>query len=194
MNKLKAGISPILLISTLSIFGFIAGVLTIALRQQNWFIKEGVLNQDFIYELKRLMIDERAVFFLCLGRRMRAFFLLFLLSFSSVNFWVTLSFFLLSGFCVGSILEVFAVQYGMQGIAMYFTMIFPQGLFYSLGFFILGCWCLNQEGREGHLKNQKLEKVKKIRNKRAVVISMIVTLLGIIMESYINPKIFFFFI
>lgn len=162
--------------------------------QENWLIGEGVLNQDFIYEIEMLKIDKRAAFFLCLGRRIRAFFLLFLLAFSSVNFIVIISFFLLNGFFVGSVVEMFAIQYGIQGIAMYFTIILPQGIFYWIGFCLLGCWCLSQEGREGSLKNQKIEKLRKIRNKRAVVVSFILILLGIIMESYVNPKIFLFFI
>ena len=194
MNKIKAGIPPVLLISFLCILGFVSGVLTIALWQENWLVSGGVLNQDFIYEFERLKIDKRAVFFLCLGRRVRAFFLLFLLAFSSVNFFVTISFFLLSSFYVGSIMELFAIRYGIQGIAMYFTTIFPQGVFYCFGFFVLGLWCLNQEGRAGNLKKQKMEKVRKIRNKKAVFVSFMLILLGIVMESCINPKIFFFFI
>lgn len=183
-----------MLIGILCIVGFVAGVLTIAFWTDNCFMKEGVLNQDFIYELEKLKVDKRAVFFLCLGRRIRAFFLLFLLAFSSVNLFITISFFLLNSFYIGSIMEVFAIRYGIQGIAMYFTMVFPQGIFYCAGFLILGCWCLNQEGREGSLKNKKVEKVRKIRYKRAIYISFILILLGIIMESYINPKIFFFFL
>lgn len=194
MNKLRTRIPSILILSILCFLGFLAGALTVAFWQENWLIGEGILNRDFIFEVERVKIDKRAVFFLCLGRRMRAFFLLFLLAFSSVNLLVTFSFFLLSGFCVGSIMEVLAIRFGMQGIAMYFTMVFPQGLFYALGFLVLGCWCLNQEGREGKQINRKMEKVRIIRNKKVVVVSFIMILLGIIVESYINPKIFFFFI
>lgn len=194
MDKIKNRIPASFLISVFCAAGFTVGVLAIAFFQENWLINEEILNQEFIYELEKLKIDKRAMFFLCLGKRSKAFFLLFLLAFSSVNIVITMSFFLINSFYVGSILEVLAIRYGMQGIAMYFTMIFPQGIFYCLGFGILGCWCLNQEGREGSMRNQKLEKIKRIRNKKALMISMFLVLLGIITESYVNPKLFLFFI
>ena len=53
--------------------------------------------------------------------------------------------------------------------------------------------CL-QEGREGKLNEQKMKKVREIRNKKVVFAAFLLILVGIIMESYINPKIFFFFI
>ena len=194
MKKIRIEIPPIILIAFVVFVGFIAGVLSIALWKENWLISEGILNSEFISDITELKIDKRALFFLCLGRRMRAFFLLFLLSFSSVNYLVNTVFFFISGFYVGTMMEILTVRYGMQGVAMYFTMIFPQGLFYMLGFWMLGCWCLKQENVESSLKNRKIQKITKIRNKRAVSVSWILVLTGIIVESYINPQIFFFFI
>ena len=78
MNKFRIKIPPMIWILILSILGFVIGTLTIAFRQENWLIKEGILNEEFIYDTESLMIDKRALFFLCFGRRIRAFFLLFL--------------------------------------------------------------------------------------------------------------------
>lgn len=194
MKKIRIEIPPIILIAFVVFVGFIAGVLSIALWKENWLISEGILNSEFISDITELKIDKRALFFLCLGRRMRAFFLLFLLSFSSVNSWVNFAFFLLSGFFAGSVVEILTIRYGMQGIAMYFTMVFPQGLCYILGFLILGCWCLKRESIERSLRERKIQKIRKIENKKAIIISCVLILAGIIIESYINPKIFFFFI
>lgn len=194
MKKIRIEIPPIILITFVVFVGFIAGVLSIALWKENWLISEGILNSEFISDITELKIDKRALFFLCLGKRMRAFFLLFLLSFSSVNSWVNFAFFLLSGFFAGSVVEILTIRYGMQGIAMYFTMIFPQGLCYILGFLILGCWCLKRESIERSLRERKIQKIRKIENKKAIIISCVLILVGIIIESYINPKIFFFFI
>ena len=60
-----------------------------------------------------------------------------------------------------------------------------------LGFFLLGCWCLKREDIESSLKNRKIQKIRKIGNKKAVMVSWLLILVGIIMESYINSKIFF---
>lgn len=194
MNRLRNRISPIMGILFFSMLGFVIGILTIALQPENWLIKEEILNPEFIYDMENINVDKRALFFLCLGRRIRAFFLLLLLSFSSVNIFVNCIFFLISGFYVGSILEVLAIRYGMQGIGMYFTMIFPQGIFYILGFWVLGCWCLNQEKIQSNIQNKKVEKLKNIKNRKALFISFFLIVTGIIIESYVNPKIIFFFI
>lgn len=194
LKKIQNKIPSIIWIIALSVLGFVIGTLTIALRQENWLIHEGILNQEFICNIESISIDKRALFFLCLGRRIRAFFLLLLLSFSSVNIFMNCVFFLINGFYTGSILELFAIRYGMQGIGMYFTMVFPQGICYALGFGILGCWCLNQEKIQGNVQNKKIGKLKNIRSGKVLIMSFFMILIGIILESYINPKIFFFFI
>ena len=194
MKGLKNRIPPVIWILIFSILGFFIASLAIVMQQENRLIKEGILNQEFIYDTEMLIIDKRALFFLCFGRRIRAFFLLFLLAFSSVNIFVNSIFFLGCGIYTGSIMELLAVRYGMQGIGMYFTMIFPQGIFYALGFGILGCWCLNQERVQSNIKNRKVEKLRNIKNKKAVILAFVLVLIGIFLESYVNPKIFFFFI
>lgn len=194
MKKIRIEIPPIILIVFVVFVGFVAGVLSIALWKENWLISEGILNREFISDIITLKIDKRALFFLCLGKRMRAFFLLFLLSFSSVNLGVNFAFFLLNAFYAGSVVEILTIRYGMQGIAMYFTMVCPQGLCYILGFLILGCWCLKRERIKRSPRERKIQKIRKIENKKEVVVSWLLILVGIIIESYINPTIFFFFI
>lgn len=194
MYKVVSKIPAVLRIIFLSILGFVAGVLMIALWQENWFIKEGIVNQNFITEIERMNIDKRALFFLCFGRRIRAFFLLFVLAFSSVNMITVMFFFLVNGIYMGSLMELFAIRYGMQGIAMYLSVILPQGISYVFGFWMLGCWCLKQEEIKGNAKDKKLNKLRNIKNKRMLIISFILIMVGIILESYVNPKIFFFFI
>jgi len=116
LNKFRGRISPILLIFIISILGFISGILTIALWQENWLITDGILNQDYIYKIEELTIDKRALFFLCMEKRLRAFFLLSLLAFSTVNIFANVLFFFLSGLYVGSVIELLTIRYGMQGI------------------------------------------------------------------------------
>ena len=194
MKWFKNRIPSIIWILFFSVLGFGIGTMTMALGQENWLIREGILEREFISGIENISIDKRALFFLCLGRRIRAFFLLLLLSFSSVNLFINCLFFFISGYYVGSIVELLAIRYGMQGIGMYITMIFPQGIFYALGFGMLGCWCLNQENIQSNIKNKRVEKLKNIRHKNVLFLSFILIMTGIIIESYVNPKIFFFFI
>lgn len=196
MKKIGNRIPPILFIILISILGFISGVLTIALWQENWLVNEGILNQEFIYEIKDLNIDKRALFFLCLGKRLRAFFILSLLAFSVVNVFSNTVFFLLNGFYIGSMMELFAIRYGMQGIMMYLSLTLPQGFFYIIGFITLGCWCLNLEKKtiDIPITNRNAEKLQRGGKKGRLIIAFLIILVGIILESFVNLEFFLLFI
>ena len=97
MNKIKDRISPLFLILIVSGLGFVFGIFCIAFKRENWLIADGILNQDFICKMERIVINKRALFFLCLEKRLGAFFMLFLLAFSSVNIWANVFFFFLNG-------------------------------------------------------------------------------------------------
>ena len=187
INKIPA----VIYILFLSGLGFVIGVLTIGLWRENWLVSENILEQDLICRINKLCIDKRALFFLCLGRRLRAFFLLFLLGFSSVNVFSNVMFFFLYGLYMGSVIELFALSYGWQGIMMYLALVLPQGIFYSLGFVILGCWCWNLEKITTTIVNRKAEKMKRVRGVSHVVAAFILVFLGCAAESYISLEFFF---
>lgn len=188
-NKIPT-VSYILFISGL---GFMIGVLTVGLRQENWLVSGNILEQDFICRIRELSIDKRALFFLCLGKRLRAFFILFLLAFSSVNIFSNILFFALHGWYVGSVMELFAVRYGWQGIMMYLSLVLPQGILYVLGFVLLGCWCWNLENMATTVVNRKVEKMKKIKGVSRVIIALLFVFGGCVLESYLSLEIFFLF-
>ena len=188
MNKIRDKISPLVLICIISVLGFVSGIITIALRQENWLITEGILNQDFISKIEELIIDKRALFFLCLEKRLCAFFLLFLLAFSTVNVLTNVLFFFLNGLYIGSILELLTIRYGMQGILMYIVFVLPQGIFYVMGYLVLGCWCLRLEGNTIGQKNKKRDKVCQFTEKGRLVTAFFFVFIGIILESFVNLK------
>ena len=189
LNKLKEKIPPIIIILFLSIFGFIIGVVTMVFGYENRWINDGLLGQEFIYKIEDLNIDKRALFFLCLEKRLRMVGILYLLSFSSVNVFINIVFFLICGIYVGSVMEIFVIRYGIQGMLMYFSLVLPHAFFYILGYFSLGCLCLNMENTQGSIRNKKRDKLRNINKKRIICI-LILILIGIILESFVNTKIF----
>lgn len=163
--------------------GFLLGVMMISLWQNNLFFQEQVLSSDFIYEINNLYVDKRALFFLCLKKRLCAFFIMLLLSTTIWNVAFVLLFFAFQGFAIGSIVEVLVIRYGWQGFGMYFLMVFPQCLCYLCGYFILGHWCLNK----GKNRNQRdLDKIGMGR----VLVAFCINLLGIFIESAFSLKLF----
>ena len=188
VKKIRDKISPLVLLCMICVAGIITGIVTMAFWQKNWLITEGILNRDFISKIEELMIDKRALFFLCLEKRLCAFFLLFLLAFSSVNILTNVCFFFLNGLYIGSILEVLTIRYGMQGTFMYLLFVFPQGIFYTMGYLILGCWCLSLVGNAKGQKNKKRDKVCQFAVKGRLLIALFFVFIGIVLESFVNLK------
>ena len=169
-----------------SMIGFMLGIMMISLWQDNLFFQEQILNADFIGEINNIYVDKRALFFLCLKKRLCAFFIMLLLSTSVWNITFVLSFFVFQGFAVGSIVEILIIRYGWQGLVLYFSMVFPQCICYLLGYFILGYWCLY---REKERKQSDLDKVSMGK----VLVAFSLNLLGIYIESVFSLKIFSLF-
>lgn len=190
MNKIRDRISPLFFILIAIGVGFGFGVIGIAFGNGNWLLADGILNQDFICKMEEIIVDKRALFFLCLEKRLGAFFLLFLLAFSSINVGANVFFFFLNGLYIGGTMELMAVRYGMQGILMYMLLVFPHGLFYVIGYLKLGCWCLKTEESIYEEQRKKEARVRHFTNKGRLMVALIWVLTGIILESYVNLKFF----
>ena len=189
----KFKVPALMVIFFISLLGFFIGVLTISLWQENLLLQNNIMEQEFWETISCLSVDKRALFFLCLEKRLGAFFLLFLLSFSSMNLIVVLFYFGYSGFAIGSIVELLVIRYGVKGLLLYLTFVFPQGLFYCLGTLILGCWCLNSEIKVKGNRNRKVEKMKYGKNKKQLFVTILLILFGAYLESNINKKFFLMF-
>lgn len=190
LNKIRDKISPLFFILMTTGLGFVFGVISIAFWKGNWLISDGILNQDFIYKIEEINVNKRALFFLCLEKRLGAFFLLFLLAFSSVNVWANIFFFFLNGLYMGSIIELMSMRYGIQGILMYMSLVLPHGFFYTVGYLKLGCWCLKIEKSIYEELRKKEAKVRYFKNKGSLIAALAWVLLGVVLESYVNLKIF----
>lgn len=168
--------------------GFVTGVSFVAFGKNSTFWGEGILNGEFINQIRELSVDKRVLFFVCLGKRMRDFLLLILLAYSSVNVFVNTLFFGVQGFYIGCVMELLAIQYGIDGLLLYAKMVFPQGLFYVWGFVTLGCWCLGMEKFQSQGIKRKVEKLRTTGEFKRVVIAFLTVLTGIILESYIGVE------
>ena len=169
--------------------GFLIGVITTCIWQEKWLVEQGFLNQEFIYQIEHIDMDKRALLFLCMGKRIRAFLLLWILSYSTVNLFSTSAFFVLNGIYVGGIMEALAIRYGWKGFLLYMGMILPHGILYSVGFSLLGVWCLR--AREENIRLGRMGKLE-TSQKELLFFSLGMVIGGIFLESYINPEILFF--
>ena len=166
-------------ISVICTVGFLLGIVMLSLWQDNLFFQNEILNIDFINEMNHVYVDKRALFFLCMRKRLRAFFVLTIMSVSVWNLSIVLSFFAFQGFAVGAIMELLVIRYGGKGFIVYLASVFPHGILYLWGYFILGCWCLNAKTREADDKK-----------KGVLLASFMIILGGIYLESMFSLKIF----
>ena len=170
--------------------GFVTGVLVVALGKDNFLLNDGILNSEFLMKMQDINVDKRSLFFLCLGERLRAFILMVLLAYSTINVFYCNLYFALQGFYIGSVMELLAIRYGGYGMFLYLGMIFPHGIFYGLGFLCLGCWCLQLEKTSETGIRRKVEKLRDNSNRIKVWIALGFILVGVILESYVNLGIF----
>lgn len=171
-----------LAIIVLFISGFLPGLFWVSLQRDSWIAAVPQLEPDFLWKIEQMSVDKRALFFLTGWKRLRAFFLLWLLSWSLLNKPFALLFFCYQGMSAGMVIELLWIKYGIKGFFFYFGMVFPQLLFYVPGFFLLGVFCLKKQGRQ-------VEGV--VRMKRSIrepLIGLGIVMIGIVLESYLNPE------
>ena len=186
----KKKITPLSYILVICFAGFVTGVLLVVFSKENIFVRDGLLEQKFLWKMQEIDVDKREIFFVCLGERLRSFFLLLLLSYSSVNILFQGIFFGMQGFYTGTVMELLAVRYGGKGIVFYLEMIFPHGLFYFTGFLILGCWCLQKKiFRETGFRT-RIEDIERKNRRYKICLAFFLVIVGIIMESYVNTEIY----
>lgn len=179
-------ISPLGYILLISFLGFVSGVLYVSLKDGNILLDDGILNEEVVFKLQNVEMDKRAFLILCLGNRLRDFLLLLLLAYSSINIIFNTLFFGVQGFFVGSVMEVLAIRFGVQGLFIYVGLIFPHGIFYVLGYICLGCWCLRMEMNQENGIRRKVEKIRKGIAYKKIMIAFVSVIIGILLETYVN--------
>lgn len=164
-------------------FGFLFGVILSFLLEEKMIVEANMLNQDFLSQLDRMEIDKRALLFLCIKKRLGAFFLLWILSYSSVNKFFAGLFFGAKSIYMGSMMEILALRYGIKGIWLYLGLIMPHGVFYFIGFCMLGIWCF----QKGNSKKNAVFHFRSKEEKILLFFAFVFACVGVILESYINP-------
>lgn len=156
---------PGLVIVVLFIAGYLAGIACVCFLQEIWLQQWNFLGLELLQRAEHFQIERTALFFLCVRRRLGAFFLLWLMSFSSVRWLFSGGFFLSCGLAAGTVMEVLAIRYGIRGLTLSFVLILPQALCYIPAFFIIG------------------------KGRRKIFLPTLVVIIGILLESYVNPSI-----
>lgn len=163
--------------------GFLIGVLYI------YFVgDEGAGGTDFLslqnlMQVKYMDIAYEEYFWYLLKKRLGILFLLFAVALALPGKILLFGFLMVFGCSMGSMLSVLILRYGLKGLLLFFALIFPQDLIYLPAIF--GWVAVFTEWNEKLFGiRSRLEKRRKFLRISAL---LGVTIIGIIVECYVNP-------
>lgn len=168
---------------------FVAGIFLANLMGREAVSNAGILNDYFVEKFQYTEINGQKLFFYILGERMPLLLLLLFLTLTTLGMIGGILMLGWQGFSVGFMLSAAIAKYGVKGILLVLGGLFPQYLFY-FAVYILYCYFA------AYLR-QRLNRSKMGSNSErgyifgawliAVVGILLIFIMGIFLESYINP-------
>lgn len=130
-------------ISFLTLFtaGVFAGMVFVNLRKSIWLDNTGLLDEYTLYHMKDMAVDNSALFYYVLRQRVGQLLVLAVLSTTYLGLAACSAMALWYGVCAGAFLATAVLRYGMKGIFLVLTGIFPQYLLYIPAMIALLYWC-----------------------------------------------------
>lgn len=186
-NRLYKGRLPIL-----QIFGagFILGILIMNFAKGVLLENTGLLDEYTLYHMKYMTVDSKALFVYSLGERLTVVTVIAVLSTTYLGLMVICAAAGWFGMLFGIFVSAAVLRYGMKGILLAATGIFPQYLLYIPAFICFMFWC-EQLCREVCFRNSSgtaeasdriiLDKILRL----LVILAAIFA--GCFLESYLNP-------
>ncbi len=127
--------------------GFSGGVLWV-LVDERWMDLAAFLGWNQIWKIEQMEVDKRALFFLICGKRLRAFFILWIFSLTRFRKRIAIVFFLFWGFSTGIAAQLLAICYGEWSLLLYPGVLLPQLFFYIPAFLGMGGLCMKEKESE----------------------------------------------
>ncbi|MBQ7780729.1 MAG: stage II sporulation protein M [Lachnospiraceae bacterium] len=181
------------LISRIMIIGFVVGILIMNIGKKILLENTGLLSEYTLYDMKYSAIDSNAFFVYVLQKRIGVMLVLAVLSTTWLGMAAAWTGAAWLGISFGMLVMASLLRYGLKGILLVGTGVFPQALIYfPVALFMLQ-WSYEfcsaiyyperlQMGKESFGKNQLLRK-KMIQ----FLFLLGVVIIGCILESYVNP-------
>ncbi len=170
--------------------GFLLGVLYIYFSGDENGGGLNYFSEQNLFQIQFTEIVYEKYFFYLLKNRMMILAVLAVLSLALAGRYLLSGVLMLFGCSVGSMLSVLILRYGLEGLLLFFAFLFPQDFVYFPVLFgwvtVLTEW---NEGMFG-MKNRayRISAGKRHVGLR-VLFLLVVTIIGILLECYVNPVI-----
>lgn len=159
--------------------GLFLGVLLIQFVDDSLLKQNGLFSEDTIRRMKYIDINENSLFWYCLRKRGLLIAFLALLAWTSVVRQANYICCGIVGGWSGVLLASSCMRFGIAGPLLCLGVMFPQGLCYVFAYYLYLNWV------EACEKSRE----KKIFGKMIQIFAMAgVVLIGILLESYVNPN------
>ena len=177
------------------LFGFFVGVFLINLWKETLIVDTGFLDEEMLYQMKYAQIDSDSFFGYVLKQRLLLFVCLAIGATTYLGITMTYGALLWFGFAGGIFMASAAVRYGFKGVLLLVGVFMPHYIIYIPTFWMLLNWCyyicctmyfpakvFGEKARQ-----YKDKKTFLISNGGRVILLLLVVIIGIWVESYVNP-------
>lgn len=180
----------------LFMIGLFIGILIVNLGHETWIGDGSLLGTEMMSRLKNSRPEGAELVGYILRHRLFAVCILSLVSTTVVGMPVLGAYICYTGLAAGCLLSVAVIRYGIRGLLFMAAAVFPQILLLAPAYMLLFLWAANVNSilyaprtqLEGYERYSRQFYIKK----GAQIVGIIfVSIIGCLLESYVNPKIIY---
>lgn len=168
--------------------GFFIGVIYIYFMGASGATEEDFLSVQNLMQVTYMDVVYEEYFWFLVKKRIGILLVLVAASFALPGKYLLLGFLMVFGCSMGSMLSVLIVRYGLKGILLFLGLVFPQDLIYIPVVLrwehVLERW---NEGIFWRRNAMRQRRSGRWYGGGRVVVLLMVTIIGILLECYVNP-------
>ncbi len=192
--RVKTGKLPYL---SLFVIGLILGTIIMNYGKKVLLENTGLLDEYTLYHMKYMTVDNSAFFYYLLRQRIMDVLLMVIIATTYLGVLFVAAKTLWYGAAIGMFLSAAVIRYGMKGIILVITGVFPQYIVYIPAYIILLNLC-EKICRSIYFKKSSTEEISAINLIRSKIIQLLIiigaVIIGCVLESFLNPIIFMNFL
>ncbi len=179
--------------------GIILGIILTFLLRNRLQTDIYLLNEEWIVQVQSSQLNSKSLFVYILVKRLKDIGILLLLSTTVVGCFCLYGYSVLLGVGTGLFVAIACLRYGIRGLMMFLWASFPQCLLYIPAFICIFHFCYSlciklHYPHKDVWRSTNSTKIFLLKNIMYLFIIVIVVIIAVLLESYVNPKIFFSFI
>lgn len=173
--------------------GGMLGIIIVSMNKDLFVNGTDFLGTNLLYEMKHMSVDYGALLFDVIKKRMAPVICIMILATTYLGVYISYGYAAWIGMSMGMFVAVSVIRYGVKGILLFMVITFPHYLIYLPAWLMLLkgtkelCFCIYSPGRckQTYISGRRDE----IKFGLRLVFKVLgVVIIGIILESYVNPK------